>query len=218
MMNIFHAREMALKAALKMRLKGKKGGQEAAKLLQEVESDLRARVCDTLAAQVLQPEWVRLGPEGKTQPSTSTKIDFITAKMARLMGTGNPPLRFRLDIRRRDRIELKLFFQGAQHPESRKPMPWPQAELMKWPDRDEWTRLFKKEWNLGQQLDKGGTGQKMAVITFGQKPKAVVTELPGSHEIRQVQDRLTEVIAFVDRRMDELLDAAAQQRCLSLAA
>lgn len=218
MMNIFHARKMALKAELKMRLKGMKGGQEAAKLLQEVESDLRARVCETLATHVLQAGWVRLGPEGKAQPISSTKIDFITAKMARLMAKGKPPLRFRLDIRRRDRIELKLFFQGAQHAESRKPMPWLQTELMKWSEKDGWKSLFEKEWNLGHQLDKGGTGQKMAVITFGDKPTAVVTNMPGSDEIKQVQDWLTDVVAFVDRRMDELLGPAAQQQCHLLAA
>ncbi|KAK0339874.1 hypothetical protein LTR94_032801, partial [Friedmanniomyces endolithicus] len=50
MIDMLHSQDSAAKARLRLQLKGIKGGQEAANLLQSVEADLRAKACNTLAS------------------------------------------------------------------------------------------------------------------------------------------------------------------------
>jgi len=207
MLKTFHDQNAEAKARLQLQLKGVKGGLEAASLLQAVESDLRARVCDKLAFQILRDDWVRIGSGAKTQRQSakSTKIDFMTPTMAKLMGTSKPQFFFRLDIRRAKTIELKLFYENPQRAEGNEPLPSPQRELMAWPgneDQEEWPALMEENWNLGQALTNGGTGKKMAVITFGGAPQTIVRPHPEPKDIEQVQDWLANVVRFVDRKID----------------
>lgn len=208
MIDTFHDQGKGPKAELQLQLKAIKGGAEAAKLLMEVESNLRARVCDTIASQVLRDDCVRIGPTDQTAATQKTSIDFITAKMAKLMGASRPAFCFRLDIRRTDTIELKLFFDKARRHPLEGPLPWPQEHVRTWPGLGEWHDSGFENWNLGQGVGNGGVGQKMAVITFGGKPRAIVRHLDEVGDMKPVQDWLAKVIRFVDLRMDELLEAA----------
>ena len=214
MLKTFHGQNAEAKARLELQLKGVKGGLEAAQLLQAVESDLRGRVCDRLASQIVRDDWVRIGSRAKKQQrqsAASTKIDFVTPTMAKLMGTIKPRFFFRLDIRRANTIELKLFYEDPQCAEDNETLPSPQRELMTWPvaeGKEEWAALTGKNWNLGQKVPKDGIGQKMALMTFGGAPKTIVRPHPEPKDIEQVQDWLAKVVRFVDRKIDAMSGAA----------
>ena len=135
----------------------------------------------------------------------------MTPTMAKLMGTSKPQFFFRLDIRRAKTIELKLFYENPQRAEGNEPLPSPQRELMAWPgneDQEEWPALMEENWNLGQALTNGGTGKKMAVITFGGEPATIVRPLSEPEDIERVQDWLAKVVHFVDLRIDGLSGGA----------
>ncbi|MGJ7917788.1 PD-(D/E)XK nuclease family protein [Massilia sp. LXY-6] len=209
MIDTFHGQEKAPKVRLQLQLKAMKGGAEAAKLLMEVESDMRAAVCDTITSQVLRADCVQIrsaNQKKQRKSANKTSIDFITAKMASVMGTTKPAFCFRLDIRRTEAIELKLFFQEPRLRSSEEPLPWPQEQLMQWRSRKDCGVEFDN-WNLGDNIN-GGIGQKMAVITIDRKPEAIVRRPPEAGRIKQVQAWLANVISFVDLRMDELHKAA----------
>lgn len=213
MLKTFHGQNAEAKARLELQLKGLKGGLEAAKLLQAVESDLRARVCDTLASHIVRDDWVRIGSGAKRQrqSATSTKIDFMTPTMAKLMGTGKPQFFFRLDIRRAKTVELKLFFENPQCVEDKETLPSLQRKLMAWPgnkSKEEWPAFMEEHWNLGQKIPKGGIGQKMALTTFGGVPRTILRPHPEPKEIRQAQDWLANVVRFVDRKIDGMSGGA----------
>lgn len=210
MIDVLHSRDSAAKARLRLQLKGIKGGEEAANLLQSVEADLRAKACNTLAAGLVRDDWVRIGTGTRRQGQSvdSTKIDFMTQKMVTLMGTVAPPFFFRLDIRRTNTIELKLFFENPELFGPGKPLSSLQQALMGW-SGDEWAGLTATTWNLGQAVGKGGIGQKMAVKTFGGISTTIVRIMPDAEAIKPVQEWLAKVACFVDRKMDEMLEATA---------
>ena len=208
MINVLHGQDSAAKTRLRLQLKGMKGGQEAANLLQSIESELRARTCNTLAGMLVSDDWVRIGGRAGRQSADSTNIDFMTNKMALLMGTANPRFFFRLDIRRKSTIELKLFFENPEVAGPGKPLSSPQQELMAWSGA-EWCALTEKKWNLGQALANGGVGQKMAVMTFGGGSTTIVRKMPAAEDIERVRAWLANVVCFVDRKVDEMLGVAA---------
>ena len=213
MLDIFYGQNAEAKARLQLQLKGIKGGLEAASLLQAVEADLRARVCETLASQIVREDWVRIGSGAKRQrqSAASTKIDFVTPNMAKLMGASKPRFFFRLDIRRAKTIELKLFYENPQRVDGNETLPPLQRELMTWPvaeGKREWAALMGTSWNLGQALTNGGTGKKMAVLTFGGEPATIVRPLSEPEDIERVQDWLAKVVHFVDLRIDGLSGGA----------
>lgn len=210
MIDVLHSRDSAAKVRLQLHLKGIKGGQEAANLLQVVESDLRAKACNTLAARLVRDDWMRIGTStGRQKQSVdSTKIDFMTKKMVMLMGTAEPHFFFRLDIRRTNTIELKLFFENPERFVPGKPLSSPQQDLMEW-SGDEWAALMKTSWNLGRAIPNGGIGKKMAVMTFGGISTTIVRRMPDAEDIKQVQEWLAKVVCFVDRKMDEMLSQTA---------
>lgn len=207
MIDLLHSRDAPAKARLRLQLKGIKGGQEAANLLQAVESDLRAKACNTLAAQLVRDDWVRIGTRARRQAQSadSTKIDFMTNKMAMFMGTSAPAFFFRLDIRRTNTIELKLFFENSELVEPGQALSSLQGDLMRWADEEEWAALVDKTWNLGLALRNGGVGQKMAVMTFGGVSETILRKTPDHENIAQVREWLAKVACFVDCKMDAML-------------
>jgi len=207
MLDLLHSQDTPAKARLQLQLKGIKGGQEAASLLQAVETDLRAKACSTLAAQLVRDDWVRIDSRSKrqNQSANSTKIDFMTNKMAMVMGPGTPSFFFRLDIRRTNTIELKLFFEKSERVEPGKTLSSLQQDLMQWTDEGEWTALVENTWNLGQAVKANGIGKKMAVMTFGGVSRTILRKTPDLDNIAQVREWLAKVACFVDRKMERML-------------
>lgn len=198
MLDIFHGQGTGAKEELLLELKGIKGGQEAAALLLLVESELRAKLCDEIATKIVRNDWVRVGSDSREQkPSrASTKIDFMTPAMATRMDPAKPHFYFRLDIRRTNTIELKLYYPEAQRIVAGKTLPWPQCHLNSW-SRD--GAPVMKRWNLGEEVN-GGTGQKMAVMEFCQ-PTGIARKAPEDADIEEVRAWLEDVVRFIDRNV-----------------